>query len=202
MFIFLIETSIFFHIYVSPGGMSENVFVAGVGECIDNRKLMVSTDMDILKCPSKRQGPPKSGNYIGFRIIKTDRWTTMDLVIVSTTFCQPKPEQCRCSTLLEYLLREKPEINRIDGYFAADPPIIGCKCYLGAAAKQGFKFVKLKGRSQNLKKKCTGIHKLTVKGRGRKKGYRNLCKYLNDKQCFGPGEITKLPPDQEDPGDY
>ena len=39
------------------------------------------------------------------------------------------------------VLERHPEVNRIDGYFNANPFMKGCRCYLGQAAKAGFRFI-------------------------------------------------------------
>ena len=43
--------------------------------------------------------------------------------------------------MLKRLLKRHPEVNRIDGYFNANPFMAGCRCYLGQAADAGFKFI-------------------------------------------------------------
>ena len=43
--------------------------------------------------------------------------------------------------MLEKVLELNPQTDRIDGYMKAKPFIAGCKCYLGAAARAGFRFV-------------------------------------------------------------
>ena len=43
--------------------------------------------------------------------------------------------------MLKRVLKRHPEVNRIDGYFNANPFMAGCRCYLGQAADAGFKFI-------------------------------------------------------------
>ena len=83
------------------------------------------------------------GNYIKFNEIQSDKGRTITLYMVYTQYCTPKLEQCRCKSLLETLLDDRPDTIKIQGAFAAKPPIAGCKCYLGAAVRKGFKFVNL-----------------------------------------------------------
>ena len=51
--------------------------------------------------------------------------------------------------MLEKLLKENSHANRIDGNFAVEPFMAGCKCYLGTAADAGFKVMesrKIRGK--------------------------------------------------------
>ena len=43
--------------------------------------------------------------------------------------------------MLDKVLERNPEVNRIDGYFSASYFMKGCRCYLEAAARAGFKFI-------------------------------------------------------------
>ena len=76
--------------------------------------------------------------------------------------------------MLDKVLKLNPEVDRIDGHFIANPFMAGCRCYLRAAAKVGFKYVQTRlgceaeFTSENyvdvcndlLKKKCAGSAKL------------------------------------------
>ena len=62
--------------------------------------------------------------------------------------CKPKPKQCHCSTMLAKVLEENPKVDRIVGTFRPNHLMIGCRCYLGAAARSDFKYVKI-GPAEN-----------------------------------------------------
>ena len=85
------------------------------------------------------------GNHIQYTTGRDSTHHFLSLDNVEGEKCKPKPELCHCKTLLEKVLErvleENPETNRIDGHFAARPFMAGCRCYLGVAAKVGFKFV-------------------------------------------------------------
>ena len=81
--------------------------------------------------------------------------------------------------MLQKVLESNPQVDRIDGYMKADPFIAGCRCYLGAAARAGFRFVedcdpKCKERfeftTDDYGKICENLHKL--KSRGMAKIYK------------------------------
>ena len=121
------------------------------------------------------------------------RWNTLKVQLVQTTYCRPQLEQCRCKSLLESLLDRETTINKITGDFTAKPYIAGCKCYLGAAARKGFTFLKME--SADNRKECKGTRKFTAdKGT---ENYETLCEKLKSLNCLGTGEITKLDPDVE-----
>ena len=125
------------------------------------------------------------GNFIWFTKTQSGRWNTLEILDVDTTYCKPQPEQCRCKSLLESLLALEPTINRITGSFLAEPYIKGCKCYLGAAVRKGFKFLKI----ENISRDCDGIRELTVGN------YENKCIELLGFSCYGGAEITRTDPD-------
>ena len=43
--------------------------------------------------------------------------------------------------MFQKVLELNPKVDRIDGYMKADPFLAGCRCYLGVAARAGFRFV-------------------------------------------------------------
>ena len=137
--------------------------------------------------PGPNQNLFKLGNYIKFYEIQSDKGRTITLSMVYTQYCTPKLEQCRCKSLLETLLDDRPDTIMIQGTFKAKPPIAGCKCYLGAAVKKGFKFVKMWG----LRKKCQGKIDLSAEP------YAKICETLVKNKCFGQAEIMKTDPDLE-----
>ena len=154
-------------------------------ECTGGVELIEVATSSFWHCPPKRKHSGNLGNFIQFTTVQTDRWNTMDVMMVQAESCKPKPEQCRCKSLLESLLVLEPTVNRITGYLLATPFIKGCRCYLGAAARKGFKFVKLHSDLEE----CTGVKKLSVGN------YASMCKTFKKKKCEGRGEITKHYPD-------
>jgi len=92
-----------------------------------------------------------NGNHILYEVTKDGNHDVLTLWNVIGDRCEPKPEKCHCKTMLQKVLESNPQVDRIDGYMKADPFIAGCRCYLGVAARAGFKFVedcdpKSKGR--------------------------------------------------------
>ena len=85
------------------------------------------------------------GNHIEYTIGRDTTHHFIRLDNVDGESCKPKPESCRCKKLLERVLEEvleeKPETNRIDGSFGANPFMAGCRCYLGVSAKKGFNYM-------------------------------------------------------------
>ena len=57
--------------------------------------------------------------------------------------CKPKPKSCHCKTMLAQVLEQNTEAKWIEGHFAAEDFMKGCKCYLGTAADAEFRFVKI-----------------------------------------------------------
>ena len=112
----------------------------------------------------------------------------MDIKAVQATYCKPKPEQCRCTSLLESLLAFEDTINQITGSFTADPFIKICKCYLGVAARQGFKFLRVDANSGGTSF-CIGTKPLTVDN------YAEMCETFSRNKCYGKGEMTKIHPE-------
>ena len=124
-----------------------------------------------------------------FTKIQDGRWNTLKVQLVQTTYCRPQLEQCRCKSLLESLLDRETTINKITGDFTAKPYIAGCKCYLGAAARKGFAFLKMENPAS--RKECKGKRDFTVDD------YEDLCLELQNFNCRGPVEMTKMDPDVE-----
>jgi hypothetical protein len=75
--------------------------------------------------------------------------------------------------LLGSLIDEYPNLDKIHGYFTASNAIGGCKCYLGAAARKGFKYVKLDSN----KKGCKGKKVVTSLT------YDAICKKFEKNGC-------------------
>ena len=76
------------------------------------------------------------------------------------------------------------DVNKITGTFAASPWQAGCKCYLGAAARAGFKYVKLASR----KEICQNKREFNTED------YGTICALYGEQKCDDnqpTGEITK-----------
>ena len=92
--------------------------------------------------------------------------------------CEPKPEKCHCKTLLEKVLELNPQTDRIDGYMKANPWLFGCRCYLGEAARAGFKFIE----------DCENGERLEFT----KNNYGKICEDLQKIKCRGNVKIYKI----------
>ena len=79
---------------------------------------------------------------------------------------------------MEKLLKENPQVDRIEGHFASEPFMAGCKCYLGTAADAGFKVVERR-------KMINGKFKFN------KKNYAKVCKDFEKKKLYGNVRILK-----------
>ena len=80
---------------------------------------------------------------------------------------------------MEKLLKENPQSDRIDGHFAADPFMAGCKCFLGPAADAGFNAVE----SRMIKGKIQKFNKQSVV---------KVCENFQKKKIFGNAKILKI----------
>ena len=156
------------------------------GECSDKHLLLKNSDSTdkermIWTC-ARSCDQTKAGNFIKFRKFKNNDMEIIDLELVKTTYCKPRPPDCSCKTLLGSLLLWYPKINKIDLLFLADPFIVGCKCYLGAAARSGFDNV----QAHTIYEKCNKIKLLTTQN------YANICKEYKKNKCGSRRwEITK-----------
>ena len=91
--------------------------------------------------PNGAPGHYKEGNYIIYDIENDGSHHRLEIQEVVADCCEPKPRQCHCNTLLRRVLQEDLKVDRIDGYFTADPFMAACRCYLGVAAEFGFKWI-------------------------------------------------------------
>ena len=114
-----------------------------------------------------------NGNHILYDITKDKNHHVLTLWNVVGDRCKPKPEKCHCKTLLQELLELNPNVNRIDGYMKANPWLFGCRCYLGEAARAGFKFIedcddaskeRLEFTTDNYRQICEELQKIKVRG--------------------------------------
>jgi len=81
------------------------------------------------------------GNHIEYEVGRDESHIFLKVRKVDAEYCKPKPEDCHCKAMLKMVLARHPEVNRIDGYFNANPFMKGCGCYLGQAAIAGFSLV-------------------------------------------------------------
>ena len=103
----------------------------------------------------------------------------MDLYMGNAKLCEPKPKKCHCKTMLAEVLKKNPKVNRIEGSFTANPFIAGCRCYLGQAAKKGFRFVEI-GADSSRNFKFT------------EKTYVKICELI-EKEMELPEDLTETP---------
>ena len=82
--------------------------------------------------------------------------------------------------MLQKVLELNPQVDRIDGYMKADPFIAGCKCYLGVAARAGFRFV------EDCDPKSEGRIEFT------KNDYGKICEDLENCKRKGMAKIYKI----------
>ena len=123
-----------------------------------------------------------TGNYVTYTVKEEDHLLELDLVY--TEYCKPKPEMCNCKELLFRVLQENKGVTKINGFFAATPWKFGCNCYLGRAAKSGLKYVKLASE----KVKCQDKREFN------ENNYRKVCAKYGKQKCVKNqplGEITK-----------
>ena len=132
----------------------------------------------------RENNPETEGNYIRASITRAG--AELFLGDVWAEYCKPKLPKCRCKSLLGTILEDYPKLDTIRGYFAAYPKVAGCRCYMGAAARAGFKYVTMKsGRDV-----CDD--KQTVNANS----YVELCNYYKKHKCGSServvvGKMTK-----------
>ena len=124
----------------------------------------------------------QTGNYIQYFL----QDQTLELEMVWTEYCNPKPENCNCKELLSRVLQANKSAKKVIGTFMATPWKFGCNCYLGTAARAGFKHVELYSE----KKICQGKREFN------EKTYGKVCELYGNQKCENKksppkGEITK-----------
>lgn len=122
--------------------------------------------------------PCDVGNYLMYNV----GGHTLELDMVYTEFCNPKPKDCGCSTLLSRALDENPSVTTIMGTFAANPWEYGCKCYLGEAARHGFRYVKLEHPKKDI---CNDVRSFNDVD------YREVCANYGRQKCDHPVKMGK-----------
>jgi len=103
--------------------------------------------------PPYTQGGPgnwNTGNYVR-ALVKNSNSRNAKLVIkvVRTDKCIRNSTECSCKTLLDRVISSFRTVAKIEiNQFIANPKLAGCRCYLGNAARYGFKSVELKNCSK------------------------------------------------------
>ena len=142
-----------------------------------------------LTCSENKQRPCK-GNFIAYGLQNGD--SHLYIKNVNAEYCKPKPEACHCNRMLDNILAKYSELDEIEGFFMANPFMAGCKCYLGAAARAGFKYVQF----ESTKKKCNKKNKINIKNYGKVcKKYNKMskkCAYSLKDNLYGKGFVTKF----------
>ena len=138
---------------------------------------------------------PQEGNYIA-HYLKDDSHTIY-LEDVYAEYCKPKPEECHCKTMLRNVLERFHDVDKIEGIFMASPFTAGCRCYLGAASRRGFRFVQFYSdrKGCNEKKEISPDKEAdTYYGHvceSYKKQKKKCAEDLH-KNIYGKGALTKL----------
>ena len=120
----------------------------------------------------------RKGNHIEYAVNKDRNENVLEIGMVVGDLCRPKPEQCHCKTLLQRLLELNPQVDRIDIRIDANPFMAGCKCYLGVAARAGFKFVE----------DCEPAGRIEFTTND----YEKICETLPKSKCKGLTKIYKI----------
>merc|ERR1719312_560210 len=111
-------------------------------------------DMEIVKL--------ESGNYVQAAFDK--RQNTLKIHYVYTKACDPKTKDCTCKSLLDRVIKKFDTASEMALEFTARPPIFGCNCYLGTAARNDYTSVWVK--------KCNDVVDFDINN------YREICKAL------------------------
>ena len=117
----------------------------------------------------------RKGNFVEYDGIND----VLHIIRVIDDYCKPEQESCKCNTLLDRMFTLVPvrAINRIDTRIDTMSLMDGCMCYLGAAARVGFRFVKMAGMHE--KPECTDIKEITTEFLPR----FHLCQSYVDNEC-------------------
>ena len=144
----------------------------------------------VWSCAENAKDAEEEGNNIQYFI--NNKGTKLSIEMVDAEYCNPKPKECGCSTMLKSLLDKTPNVQHIEGYFVAKPFIKVCRCYLGAAARKGFDTVEF--TSESSKDECNAKLEFNNKEpiEGNDKHYANFCKNYENLKCGrAHGIITK-----------
>ena len=156
--------------------------IGSTGKCSAYPSLHEHDVGNMWSCALEGKDPCKEGNHIKYSVSGPPNRRRLDIISVWAEYCKPKPEPCRCSKLMDSVLSKYPELQRITGQFDANPFIKGCNCYLGAAARANFRFVKF----QSSKEECSRQREFNSNT------YRGICEqYVTMKCTDGIGEVTK-----------
>ena len=153
------------------------------GKCKSSPSIRLDENLDKILTCAKDKKLAHEGNHIMYLLTKVENIDVLHLGEVLAEYCKPKPEACHCKTMLDKLLALNPNIDRIEGRFLPDHFMKGCRCYLGSAARAGFKFVELGG----MKEQCKGKIEFD------EHNYVETCEEYEKKKCQGEnGKITKI----------
>ena len=140
----------------------------------------------VVQCPNT-EDRNELGNFISYKITGND----MSLDNVCMTNCgESRPKQCHCNAILDKLLARFTNIKEISGLFVARNVIEGCRCYLGAAARANFKFVRID--EEGFLKRCEEKKEISA-NKLSPNYYVKVCETLLKQGCEDKlGRITKV----------
>ena len=108
----------------------------------------------------------------------------LELKSINAEKCKPKPKGCHCKAMLDKLLQRYNKVNLINGYFMGDSFIKACKCFLGSAARFGFRFVEFSAAG------CSGKTKFADVDHD---DHDSICEAVEKKKCkWEEVEIAKV----------
>merc|ERR1719419_118638 len=86
-----------------------------------------------------------TGNYVRASVKNPkSRKAKLNINVVKTDKCIRNSTECSCKSLLDRVISSFRSVAKIELQFSANPKEAGCRCYLGNAARYGFKSVELK----------------------------------------------------------
>merc|ERR1711962_657096 len=104
-------------------------------------KRRLNTRKWMEKCTISAQNNLTNGNYVKATFKKNH----LNIDFVQGSRCKPKPDGCNCKSLLEKVVQSYKTASQMNLVFSAKPPINGCRCYLGVAARNGFQRLDIEG---------------------------------------------------------
>ena len=121
----------------------------------------------------------KKGNFIDYILPWQNSMNIIKIDLVDAEYCDPKPDNCHCKTLLDSLLRQFQQLRIIELLFIASPFQSACKCYLGTAARLGFDTVEnlIEDPRTSDQQFCVQLRRLTVVS------YADICTGYEKHNC-------------------
>ena len=144
-------------------------------------KTHVLKTVDVLTC-ALEDPDWRDGNHIVYGITK-DSHHVLKLYKEISHHCGPKPEKCHCKDMLQKVLELNPQVDRIDSDMKVNPFLAGCRCYLGVAARAGFRFIE---DCDLASEGPEGRIKFTTND------YEKICETLPKSKCKGLTKIYKI----------